>query len=243
MTLREATLEKEGYTVLHKINLDITPGSSTVIFGRSGSGKTTLLKSMAGLVIIDDGEVQYNQKNIAKMKEDEFFQMQAHSGFVFQDAALWANRTLYENLAIPLRILKPHMPKEEVEGRIESAVKMVGFRENLHIRPAAVSTGEKKIVSFLRALMTDPEVLFLDEPTASLDKKNISRINSVIRELKKENKTIITVTHDFALTSAIADHIVIIDEGRIVKSGGFTEVIESEDSEVSHIIKEMKGQV
>lgn len=236
-------MEKDGYTVLDNVDLDIVPRSSTVIFGRSGSGKTTLLKSMSGLVIIDDGEVLFNNENVAKMSENDFFKMQSQSGFVFQDAALWANKTLYDNLAIPLRILMPHMSKEEVDNRITSAVKMLGFRENLMIRPASVSSGEKKIISFLRALMTDPQVLYLDEPTASLDKKNISLLNSVIRELKKENKTIITVTHDFALASEIADNIIIIDEGRILKSGGFKEIINSEDEEISHIIKEMKGQV
>lgn len=233
----------EGVTVLDSIDITINPGTSTVIFGRSGSGKTTLLKSMAGLIRIDDGEVLFNGRNVGKMDEEEFFHMQSQSGFVFQDAALWANRTIYDNLAIPLRILNPQMERAEIDNRISAAVEMLGFRDNLMIRPSAVSAGEKKIISFLRALMTDPEIIFLDEPTSSLDKKNISRLNSIIRELNKEKKTIITVTHDFSLARSIADDIIILDDGRIVKKGKFHHILDSEDRDVEDIIEEIKGQV
>lgn len=233
----------EGITVLDSVNLEISPGSSTVIFGRSGSGKTTLLKSMAGLIRIDDGEVLFNGDNVGKMDEDEFFKMQAQSGFVFQDAALWSNKSIYENLAIPLRIMKSHMDNADIDNRIKAAVEMLGFRDDLMIRPSAVSAGEKKIISFLRALMTDPEIIFLDEPTSSLDKKNISRLNSIIRELNKENKTIITVTHDFDLARSIADNIVIIDKGQIIKFGSFQEIFASGDRDIEDIIEEIKGQV
>lgn len=243
LILIDANLELEGETVLHNINLEIVPESTTVIFGRSGSGKTTLLKSIAGLIRIDQGQVLFNGRNVAKMDEREFFKMQAQSGFVFQDSALWANKSLYDNLAIPLRILKPFMPKEDIDRRINQAVKMMQFREDLMIRPSTVSAGEKKIISFLRALMTDPDLLFLDEPSASLDKRNIALINKVIKDLKKEKKTILVVTHDFSLAKTIADNMIIIDKGKILQYGNFQEILNTEDDEISYIIKEMEGQV
>lgn len=238
-----ACLSLDGTKVLDNICLDIEPETSTVIFGRSGSGKTTLLKIMAGLVIASSGEVLFNNQDIAYMDEKKFFAMQAQSGFVFQDSALWANKTIYDNLATPLRILNPHMDKKIIDERIGTAVNMLKFRENLLVRPSAISAGEKKIVSFLRALMTDPEIMFLDEPTTSIDKKNISRLNSIIRELKKRKKTIITITHDFQLAKSIADNIIIIDKGQIVESGSFDSIISSKEEAISRIIEEIKGQV
>lgn len=239
----DVNVKLEGEIVLNKVNLEIKPESSTVIFGRSGSGKTTLLKSMAGLIEIKEGEVLFYGSNISKMGEKETQEMQAQTGFVFQDAALWANQTIYGNLSIPLRILNPHMKKIDIDARIDSAVDMFKFKDNLMVRPSTISAGEKKIISFLRALMTDPDILFLDEPSTSIDKKNVSRMNSIIKELKKKKKTIITVTHDFRLAKSVADNIIIIDNGRIIQSGSFSEIIASDNTEISSIIEEIKGQV
>ncbi len=177
------------------------------------------------------------------MDERDFFGMQAQSGFIFQDAALWANQTIYNNLSIPLRILNPEMKKSLIDERINSAVEMFKFRDNLQVRPSTISAGEKKIISFLRALMTDPDILFIDEPTTSVDKKNISRMNSIIKELKSRKKTIITVTHDFRLAKSIADNIILIDNGKIVKSGSFDDIVGSENADIKNIIEEIKGQV
>ncbi|MBB6478623.1 ABC transporter ATP-binding protein [Spirochaeta isovalerica] len=241
--MKDVTLQFEGETVLKSINLEIKPESSTVIFGRSGSGKTTLLKAMAGLIRIDDGEVLYNGDNIAKMNESDFFEMQAQSGFVFQDAALWANKTIYDNLAIPLRILRPGMNAVDIDKRIRSAVDMLAVRENLLIRPSAISSGERKIISFLRALMTDPDILFLDEPAVSLDKKSSRRIHNLIKELNEEKKTIITVTNDFSLARMIADNLIIIEGGSVIRQGCFSEILTYEDKDIEDIIEDIKGQV
>ncbi len=238
--MKNVNLSLDGDKVLDNINLHINPNSTTVIFGFSGSGKSTLLKSLAGLIRITDGEVLFKNINIGKMDEKAFFLMQSESGFVFQDAALWENRSIYENLALPLRILNPFMDKKDIDNRVRSAINIFNFRENLMIRPSAISAGEKKIISFLRALMTDPEVIFLDEPTISIDKKNISRLNSTIKELKKKKKTIIIVTHDYRLVERIADNLILIMNGAIVKSGVFEEVINSEDENIVKILNDMK---
>lgn len=233
----------EGDIVLDNINLEIQSETSTVIFGRSGSGKSTLLKTMAGLITIKRGSVLFDEQDIGKMDEKQFFKMQSQSGFVFQDAALWANQTIYNNLSIPLRILNPGMKKSVIDERINSAVNMFNFRDNLNVRPSSISAGEKKIISFLRALMTDPDILFFDEPTTSLDKNNITRMNSIIKELKTRKKTIITVTHDFPLAKSIADNIILIDNGKIIQSGSFNDITGTENGEIIKIIEEIKGQV
>lgn len=241
--MKKVNLILEGETVLENINLSILPETTTVILGLSGSGKSALLKSLAGLIKIDDGDVLFNRTNISSMDENMFFAMQAQSGFVFQDAALWANSTIYDNLALPLRISNPLMNVKEIEKRVGAAVDSFHIRRELTLRPSAVSFGDKKIISFLRAMMTNPDILFLDEPTTSIDKKNISRLNSIIKKLRKQKKTIIIVTHDFQLVKSIADNVVLIDNGAIIKSGTYDEVINSEDDEISGIVEEMKGEI
>lgn len=243
MILKDVFLHKEGMSVLDSVNLQIHSGDSIVIFGRSGSGKTSLLKAMAGLIKIEEGEVLFNGLDVAKMDEEEFFNMQAQSGFVFQDSALWANKTLYENLATPLRILKPDMSRNEINDKIVDAVSDLNFRNNLMVRPSAVSSGEKKIVSILRALMTNPDILFFDEPTSSLDRKNINRINGLIGKLKSERKTIITVTKDFNLAKSIADLLILIEEGKIIRKGNFMDITGSYERDIEDLIEEVKGQV
>lgn len=196
---------------------------------------------MAGLIRIDDGEVLFNGENIAGMSEEEFFLMQAQSGFVFQDAALWANKTLYDNLAIPLRILRPGMSAEDIDRRIGNAVEMLGVHKSLLIRPSAISSGERKLFSFLRALMTDPDILFLDEPASSLDRKSSDRIKNLIIELNNQKKTIITVTNDFTLARTIADKAIILDRGRLLRQGLFRDILKEHNEDIDDIIDELKG--
>jgi len=240
--LKDVTLQFEGEKVLSSVNLEIENQSSTVIFGRAGSGKTTLLKVMAGLIRIEEGVVLYNEKNIASMDEESFFQMQAQSGFVFQDAALWANKSIYENLAIPLRILKQGMGQKDIDGRIQSGAEMLGVRHSLQVRPAAISSGERKVISFLRAMMTDPEILFLDEPVISLDKKNRTRIHDLITELNRQKKTIITVTNDFDMARSIARNLIVLDRGAVLGKGRFDEILQDGDRDIEDIIEGIKGK-
>ena len=241
--MKNTSLLLDGVFILNDISLSIDSKGSTVIFGASGSGKTTLLKILCGLIQTNLGEVLFDGQNIGKMTEREFFKMQARSGFVFQDAALWANKSIYDNLAIPIRIMNPLLDKKEIDDRVNSAVGMFNFKDNLMLRPVAISEGEKKIISFLRAIMTDPEILFLDEPTNSMDTKNISRLNAIIKELRDKKKTIITVTHDFRLAKSIADNLILLKDGLLVKSGKYEELVNSDNQNVINIIEDVKGQV
>lgn len=110
-------------------------------------------------------------------------------------------------------------------------------------RPAALSGGEKKIASFLRALITEPTLVFLDEPTLSIDHAMSEKINQMIRELKGRGATIIAVTHDPALTATLADRLVIMDVGEVLESGGFDEVRQSRNTRVRSILAQVLGEI
>ncbi|MCF7927710.1 MAG: ATP-binding cassette domain-containing protein [Spirochaetales bacterium] len=231
--------ERNNLLILDDISLSFPAEASTVVMGSSGSGKSTLLKIAAGIIMPDGGRVELYGENIFGVGEKKLLQLQRRTGFVFQDAALWANMSLYSNMEVPLRYHYPDMTNEEVDSKINQLLKRVDFREDLSVRPAQLSTGEQKIFSFLRALVTEPELVFLDEPTTSVDQSSADKIINLIRKLKEEGKTIIAVTHSARLTSLIADYLIVMGEGGVLAEGPFSEVIRTKDQRVADILSDV----
>jgi phospholipid/cholesterol/gamma-HCH transport system ATP-binding protein len=228
-----------GFEALRGITLDFIEGKSTVIMGPSGCGKSTLLKVAAGLVPPDEGTVSFRGRDVFQMSERALMAMRRHNGFVFQDGALWENKTLFENLALPLQVHFSHLPPAERSRRIARALERVGLEESASERPAALSGGVKKIASFVRALITEPALLFMDEPTLSIDHAMSERIHQIIHDLKSRGTTIIAVTHDAQLTSMLADRLVVMDQGQVIASGDFDEVRRSKQARVRAILSEV----
>ena len=212
------------YQALRGITLSFPAGKSTVIMGQSGCGKSTLLKVAAGLTPPDTGKILFQGHDIHHLSERGLRAMRRTNGFVFQDGALWENKTLFENLALPLEFAQPELGVADVRRRVARSLEKVGLEESMNDRPAALSGGEKKIASFLRALITEPTLVFLDEPTLSIDHEMSEKINQMIRDLKARGATIIAVTHDPVLTATLADRLVIMDAGHVLESGEFDEV-------------------
>jgi phospholipid/cholesterol/gamma-HCH transport system ATP-binding protein len=234
--LDKVTITTDVYTVLTDISLPFQKGKSTVIIGPSGCGKSILLKTAAGLTIPDLGRILVDGRNILRLSARALKRFRRENGFVFQDAALWANLTIFENLALPLRFHFPELSKDQVARRVEALLEKTGLRDEAASRPERLSIGEQKMVSFLRALVTRPSLIFLDEPTLSIDRRVARIIYDMIRELKTAGCTLITVTHDPDLTSWLADYLVVLNQGKIVKYGPFDEVKSSPDPMVQSIL-------
>ncbi len=239
VTLDGIHLTLGGFPALRDVNLSFEEGRSTVIMGPSGCGKSTLLKVAAGLLPPDGGRVRFRGKDVFQMSERAQLDLRRRTGFVFQDGALWENKTLFENLALPLQVHFTDVPAAERSRRVVRALERAGLEESASERPAAMSGGEKKIASFLRALMTDPEVLFMDEPTLSIDHAMTEKIRTIIHELKARGRTVIAVTHDAQLTSTLADSLVVMDAGQVIASGDFDEVKRSKNPRVRAILSEV----
>jgi phospholipid/cholesterol/gamma-HCH transport system ATP-binding protein len=218
--------------VLEGVNLRLPSGRTTAILGPAGSGKSTLLKTIAAIVPPSSGRISIWGRDLNRMNEEEEALFRRRSSFVFQDAALWANRTVAENIIFPLRVHFPHMEQERMEARLRRYVKMVGYRDRLDYRPSQLSMGEQKLVSLARALITEPELLFLDNPLTGLDGNAADNMAEVIRNLHTGGKTLIGCFSDPVLVSAIADDLVILDGGRIIAHGPFREVRTSPDPAV-----------
>lgn len=243
ISLQNVTVHFSGRDILHDINLSIPAGRSTVIMGPSGSGKSTLLKTAAGLIPPDSGKVFFQGKDMLLLSEGGMRELRRVSGFVFQDGALWENKTLMENLSLPLQVHFPQLSQTEVERRVVRALERGGLVESAHLRPVQLSGGEKKIASFLRALIIEPAILFMDEPTLSIDHTMEEKVGQMINDAKARGCAIIAVTHDPRLTSTLADQLVILDAGVVRDTGDFDTVKRTRDTRTRQILAEVLGEI
>jgi ABC-type transporter Mla maintaining outer membrane lipid asymmetry ATPase subunit MlaF len=177
------------------------------------------------------------------LSERKVRELRRTNGFVFQDGALWENKTIFENLALPLQVHVPELGTEGIAARVRDLLALGGLEDSATLRPAQLSGGERKIAGFLRAVVGGPTVVFLDEPTLSIDHVMAGRISSMIRDLKSRGCTILLVTHDPSLASLVADRLVVIEAGRVVAEGPFDEVKRSDDPRVRAILGRVLGEI
>jgi len=215
LELKEASFSAQNRNIIQGITIKFTEGKTTAIVGPSGGGKSTVLKMAAGLLLPDNGEVLYRGKNIALMNRAENLDFRRESAFVFQDSALWANQDLFQILELPLKVHYPQMDMKERSQRIKEVTEVVGYRKDLDIRPSRLSMGEQKIIAFARALLCNPDLMYLDEWTESLDETSADKLINIVRRKQKEDVTILFVCHDMRIIKILADYIVVIADGKI----------------------------
>jgi putative ABC transport system ATP-binding protein len=202
-------------TLLSEIELSIEPGEAVAIIGPSGSGKSTLLGLLAGLDSASSGEVSLLGQNLSTLNEDQRAQLRAgRVGFVFQSFQLMSGLTALENVLIPLE-LSGNARNAEDEAR--SVLQRVGLGERLQHFPDQLSGGEQQRVALARAFVTQPELLFADEPTGNLDQATGNQIIELLFELQASAATtLVLVTHDDAL-AARCQRRYHLDSGRIAE--------------------------
>lgn len=186
--------------VLKNINFELKSGSIVSIKGPSGCGKSTLLSCMAGLLPIDSGKISVDQLNIQNMDQKQLHHFRAKNiGFIFQQFHLLPHLNAYENTRLPLDILNEHSYKE-AEARTQWALELVRISHRQLNFPHQLSRGESQRVAIARAIVHDPQYLFADEPTASLDRTlSLQIANELIQICKSNSKTLIMVTHDLKI--------------------------------------------
>ena len=201
--------------IVEDINIKFNSNKTTAIVGPSGCGKSTVLKLAAGLLVPSSGEVYYKNKNIAHMNRPENLDFRREASFVFQDSALWANQDLFSILELPLRIHFPAMGRSDRVKRIKAIAEKSGYNKTLNVRPASLSMGEQKLIAFARAMLCDPQLMFLDEWTESLDENAADRLINIVRQKQREGTTIIFVSHDMRLIIDLADYIAVVVDGKV----------------------------
>ncbi len=203
--------------VLDGVNLTLEEKQITAIIGMSGVGKSVLLKHIIGLLKPDSGDIVVDEMSITQMREEELNRrLRVKMSMVFQEAALWDSLTIFENIALALRIHK-HLSQKEISRLIHENLEMVDLRNIENAYPVELSGGMKKRVGIARAIAIRPKYLLYDEPTTGLDPINATIINELILRLNQElNITSIIITHDIASVSKTADQIAMLDNGKII---------------------------
>lgn len=196
------------------MDLDVCRGELLVLFGGSGSGKSTLLRAVIGLERPSRGKIFYEGESLLELDGAERRDFRKKIGYAFQSGALFDSLTVAENLQYPLREFTDLSPLERTHAASEMLGR-VGLPGIERLYPAELSGGMQKRVGLARTLMLDPELLLYDEPTAGLDPANTKKITELMRELKREGKTGILVTHDVACGLAVGDRIAFLDGGKI----------------------------
>ncbi len=236
LELKDATFFKNGIKILDSVSVSITKKTSTVITGGLGSGKSTLLKVLSGILPADEGKLFIEGKSYNLMSFARIRDFRKRNGFVFQDSALWSNKNLYQNLELPLQYHFPEMSREERKIRISRTCRKLSIDINLMNRPSQISSGNRKLISFARALITDPEVVFIDDPLSALDFETCTRIRSLIKNIKNEGKTILICTYDPEITSMLADNLIILKDHRIYTSGKYNHIVKSDDEFIRNVL-------
>lgn len=200
---------------LNKVDLKIKKGSFMAIMGPSGSGKSTLMHILGLLDPPTEGEYIFDGKNINALDKNELALFRNRTmGFVFQSFNLLSRATVRENVELPL--LYSEIPKSEWKKRAEAAIESVGLTKRINNTSNQLSGGEKQRVAIARALVTDPLIIFADEPTGNLDSKTGEAIMDILAKLhKKDGKTILLVTHEKD-TASYSENIINMKDGQIV---------------------------
>ena len=218
-------IELKGVTKIYKmgkvfvpalrgINLKIRKGEFVSIMGPSGSGKTTLMNLIGCLDRPTEGEIYIANKNVAKLKDDELARLRRERiGFVFQQFNLIPRLTALENVELPMWFAG--LSKKKRRERAIELLKLVGLEKRINHKPAELSGGERQRVSIARALANDPGIILADEPTGNLDTKTGKEIMEILKDLNKQGRTIVLVTHDETFARE-AERIIRIKDGRLL---------------------------
>lgn len=222
--------------VLQDINLSVAPGEAICIVGRSGTGKSVTLKLIIALIKPDAGHIWIDGEDITRLEDHELSRVRRKMGFLFQNAALFDFLTLYDNLALPLRRLT-RKSDQEIDEIIDRVLHQVGLGSDREKMPLELSGGMKKRAGLARALVLEPEILMVDEPSSGLDRITASEIDDLLIEQKRRT-TMIIVTHDVHGARRIGDRFAVLDQGRLAALGKPEDLEEHENETVRKLVTE-----
>ena len=214
-----------GEFVLKDITLNIEEGEYFIILGPTGAGKTVLLESIAGLYPVMSGEIWLRGKEVTRVEPEN-----RKISIVYQDHVLFPHLSVKDNIIFGLRMHKTRA--DEVANRLDWVAELLGISNLLHRRPDTLSGGEKQKVALGRAIVTQPELLLVDEPLSALDPETRESVQQELRQLHRAlGITILHVTHDFEEAIALGNRIAVIGEGRLMQVGTPEEIFRHPNSE------------
>ncbi len=225
--LRAVAYDYDGIPAIRDLSLRVEAGESVALLGANGCGKSTLLRLLDALCFPSRGSIHFYGEALSenRFEDDAFaFQFRRRVGLVFQnpDAQVF-NATVFDEVAFgPLQM---RWTDAEIRERVEHALELMAITHLRERPPYRLSGGEKKRVALASVIVLDPDVLLLDEPTATLDPRSQSQLIDLIQEWKGSAKTVITATHQLEMVDAIAQRIVVMEQGKVIASGSTGEIL------------------
>jgi phospholipid/cholesterol/gamma-HCH transport system ATP-binding protein len=224
--------------ILRDLSLQVRAGEALCILGRSGTGKSVTLKLIISLLKPEQGQIWIEGEDITGLRARDLSRVRRKMGFLFQGAALFDSLTLYENLALPLLRLTSKSPAE-VEAIVDRVLRDVGLGDDREKMPSELSGGMRKRAGLARALVLEPRILLVDEPSSGLDRITASEIDELLlREKVEHGTTLIVVTHDVRGARRIADRIAVLNQGRLIADGTVDEIQHSENEIARSLMRE-----
>ncbi|MBA3730099.1 MAG: ABC transporter ATP-binding protein [Sphingomonas sp.] len=217
-----------GEQVIHEdLDLVVCRGEILGVVGGSGTGKSVLMRSIIGLQIPDEGDIEVLGENMIDRSEDEAKNIRRRWGILFQNGALFSTLTVAENVEVPIKEYFPHLEPPLLDEIASYKIAMSGLEPEAGPKyPSELSGGMRKRAGLARALALDPELLFLDEPTAGLDPIGAAAFDELIRALhKKLELTVFLITHDLDTLYAICDRVAVIADKKVVAVGTIAELL------------------
>jgi phospholipid/cholesterol/gamma-HCH transport system ATP-binding protein len=236
ITLRNVHKSFGDQKVLDGLDLDIPDGKITAIIGPSGEGKSVLLKHLIGLLQPDSGSVEVDGESIVALRRSELNRIREKFGMLFQNVALFDSMTVFENVAFPLEE-KTRLSKEEIRGRVLSALEDVGLNNIENKFPDELSGGMKKRVGLARAVVLNPKIILFDEPTTGLDPIIKRAIHQLIKDTHtKFGFTAVIVSHEIPEIFDVAQNVAMLFQGKILQHGTSEEIKNSDHPAIRQFI-------
>lgn len=225
-----------SHKVLDDVSFELQSGNVYCVLGKSGTGKSVTLKLMIGLIKPDKGAIRILDREITNLDSRELGPVREKVGFLFQYAALFDSITVGENVAFPLR-RRGVRDEDEIRHQAEEQLRAVGLEGNYEKMPADLSGGMRKRAGLARALVLQPSILLVDEPSSGLDPITANEIDEVLLELReKHGTTLVIVTHHISSALRMADEMLFLDKAHVVERGAPSEVRHSEVELVRNLL-------
>lgn len=235
-----------GVEILNDISFVFEKGKTNLIIGKSGSGKSVLTKCIVGLLVPDEGDIFFNERNLNSLKPKQKKELRKEIGMLFQASALFDSLSVEENVGFPLRMFTK-MTTNEISDRVNFCLNRVNIQNKNNLYPSELSGGMQKRVAIARAIAMQPKYLFCDEPNSGLDPITAIVIDELIKEITEEYEmTTVVITHDMNSVLEIGENILFIDNGTNKWQGNKNEILDTKVKElydfiyVSKFLQKMK---
>ncbi|ANE36004.1 DL-methionine ABC transporter MetINQ, ATP-binding protein [Campylobacter iguaniorum] len=223
--------------IINDVSATINDGEIFAIVGHSGAGKSTLLRCINGLESYQSGSLKVDGKEVCELKENELREFRKDIGMIFQHFALMSRKSVFENIATPLRFWK--YDKDYIEKRVNELLELVGLKEKANAYPSELSGGQKQRVAIARALALKPKILLSDEATSALDPNTTNQILALLRQINETlGITIVIVTHEMEVVKSIASRAILLENGVITNQGSIIDLFLKPDKNMQKFLGE-----